>query len=109
LKVVVNIEGHSALHFAAEVGAVEIIGVLVEKGLNVNRQDNDGLTPLHIASSSALHYAAGHGAVEVMGVLIERGLDVNRENNGGLTPLHLASVGLDVNREDPMMVGPLST
>jgi ankyrin repeat protein len=65
---------HSALHFAAEVGAVEIIGVLVEKGLNVNRQDNDGLTPLHIAStcgkleavSSALHYAAEGGAVEVM-------------------------------------------
>jgi ankyrin repeat protein len=47
-----DIEGRSALHSAAAVGAVEVIGVLIERGLDVNREDRDGLTPLHVACAN---------------------------------------------------------
>jgi ankyrin repeat protein len=47
----VNIEGRSALHYAAGGGVVEIIGILIDRGLVVTREDNDGCTPLHLASA----------------------------------------------------------
>jgi ankyrin repeat protein len=42
----------TALHYAAEVDAAEIVESLVNKGVNVNARDEDGRTPLYVASAS---------------------------------------------------------
>jgi ankyrin repeat protein len=95
---------------------VEIIRSLVEHGADAVAQDNNGLTPLHLASSwgntdlacllvkrgadvtaqskhglTPLHLALQHGYVEVARFLIELGADATARHNNGLTPLHLAS------------------
>jgi ankyrin repeat protein len=56
---------------------VGIIGMLTEHGTGVTAQNEDGLTPLHLASQE--------GQVEVAGVLIERGADVMTLNVGSTT------------------------
>ena len=95
---------------------VEVIRSLVERGADVAAQDNNGLTPLHLASSwghmdlacllvergadvtaqskhglTPLHLALKRGYVEVARFLVERGADATARHNNGLTPLHLAS------------------
>ncbi len=42
----------TALHYAADVGNVESVRLLVQAGLDVNAADNDGQTPLHVALQS---------------------------------------------------------
>ena len=95
---------------------VEVIRSLVERGADAAAQDNNGLSPLHLASSwghiylaclfvrrgadvtgrskhglTPLHLALQHGFVEVARFLIERGADATARHNNGSTPLHLAS------------------
>ena len=83
---VVNINGHSALHYAAEGCAVEVIGVLIDRGLDVNREDNDGCTPLHIAS--------GCGKLEAVRELLRLGANTSMTvvADKDATPLHLSAV-----------------
>ena len=42
--------GISCLHLAVESGNVKLVEYLVETGVNINHQDEDGWTPLHLAS-----------------------------------------------------------
>ena len=97
-------------------GRVEIIRFLVERGADATAQDNNGLTPLHLASSwghvglacllvergadvtaqtkhglTPLHLALQHKYIGVAGFLVENGADATVRHNNGLTPLHLAS------------------
>jgi ankyrin repeat protein len=89
---------------------------LTDRGAGVTAQDEDGETPLHLASlmgrvevahtliergadvtapdddgKTPLHLASQMGRVEVVRVLIERGADVTSKNENGETPLHLVS------------------
>lgn len=48
---------------------------LIEKGANINFQDDDGNTPLHIAIENDLYIS--------MKILIEKGADKNIKNNDG--------------------------
>ena len=41
-----------SLHWAARFGQVDLIDQFVKGSLNVNAEDNDGLTPLHLAADS---------------------------------------------------------
>ena len=52
----VNSNGRNVLHAAAQGGHVDLLGLLVEHGLDVNEGDADGYTPLHSA--------AEHGKLE---------------------------------------------
>ena len=49
-------------------GQVDIARMLIERGVNLTAQNNDGDTPLHLASY--------WGQVEVTRMLIERGADL---------------------------------
>lgn len=56
----------AALHHAADMGHTEVVGDLIIGGANVQRVDNRGYTPAHLAS------AAGH--VDVIEKLLGAGL-----------------------------------
>jgi len=44
-----NIYGFTALHLASRACHISIVGLLIEKGANVNTQDKNGNTPFHLA------------------------------------------------------------
>ena len=114
--------GNTALHFAASEGHLETSRLLLERGADINSQNDEGLTPLQQASrgmqkgyldimhfwldhganwnsrdnhgNTALHFAASKCCLEAAHILLERGADVNSQNDEGLTPLQQASRGM---------------
>ena len=73
------------LYTAAKQGNITTVKELIEKGVDVNTENNDGLT--------ALHYASNGNHIELVKDLIKQGADVNKKcnaNNGEFTPLMLA-------------------
>jgi ankyrin repeat protein len=80
-------EGHDALFAAACAGNLEILDAVLElPGLDVNRRDAHGATPLF--------YAASAGRTTVLRHLLARGADPNIPNAEGKTPL-IAAVMLN--------------
>jgi ankyrin repeat protein len=111
-------DGMTALHWAAELGGVELAEILIFAGANIEAVTRVGeYTPLHVASeagnaavaaallkaganvgatttlgSTSLHYAAMAGSAETIAVLLEHGADANaRESAWGQTPLMYAA------------------
>jgi ankyrin repeat protein len=76
--------GMTPLAWAAAVGNVEIAGLLLERGAQVDGKNGDGATPLHVAS-----FLGRAGVVELL--LAKKG-DPNARNTKGETPLVLAQV-----------------
>ena len=78
-------DGMTALHFAAEQGNVEGVGILLQAGARVEMGTRIGdYRPLHLASRG--------GHVAVARSLVEAGADVRASTtNSGTTPLHLAA------------------
>jgi ankyrin repeat protein len=62
---------------------IEIVRLLIEKGLDVTAKDKSLSTPLHLASSL--------GIPEIVQLLIERGADITATDASRRTPLHIAS------------------
>jgi ankyrin repeat protein len=122
-----DMNSETALHYACrgipdEVGpgssateSAEAIRFLLDKGANVNAKDNEGRTPLMIASRagiplivgfllnrraqtnvqdktgwSALMYAAEANRTEVIKVLVQNGADLKLKNSKGQTALSIA-------------------
>ena len=56
--------------------------LLIERGATIDQADNDGVTPLYVASQN------GHEAV--VRLLIERGATIDQAENHGWTPLRIA-------------------
>ena len=73
----------SPLLMASVEGHTEIVKVLLERGAQVDLQDNGGWT--------ALMWASYSGCTEIVNVLVERGAQVDLQNNVGLTALIWAS------------------
>jgi len=73
---------HTLLIRAASAGNPEILGLLLERGANVNVQGSYGLTPLHVA--------AGEGRKEVVKALIAQGADLSVTDFENKTPVQLA-------------------
>ena len=112
-------DGMTALHWAAEAGDVEMLGMLLYAGANVRGVTRLGdYTPLHLASKAGkervvaqlleagadpsaytttgavtpLHFAAASGNAASVEALLDHGADVNvRESVRGQTPLMLAA------------------
>lgn len=71
------------LHQAAEAsGYPESITTLLDHGADIHAKDEEGNTPLHLATSNQNN--------QVVALLLDRGADINTENKDGDTPLHLA-------------------
>ena len=81
-------DGMTALHMAAERGHVEIGGMLLAAGVDVDAQTRIGrYTPLHVACR------AGHASIARM--LLEAGADAAAQTtNSGVSPLHLAAAAV---------------
>ena len=80
-----DFRGATALHYAAEMGDVEMIKIILNQPkarINVKTLDM-GSTPLMIA--------AGSDKIEAVNYLIERGADVGITNNNGFTALMIAA------------------
>jgi ankyrin repeat protein len=60
---------------------VDIIKLLLDKGMSVNLTKTDEFTPLHIS--------AQFGHLEATKILVERGSALHYTNNDGKTPLML--------------------
>ncbi|KAM7215654.1 Ankyrin repeat-containing domain protein [Rhypophila decipiens] len=71
------------IHTCCEVGHISLVEELVESGLDIEKRDSAGNTPLHIAAN------AGHE--EIMAYLLEKGCNVDAVNNAGWTAAHLAT------------------
>ncbi len=72
----------SFLHEAAEYGRVEVVQILLEAGVAVNREDREFREPLYFAAQS--------GSKQVVSLLIEKGARVNHRGKEGATALHAA-------------------
>jgi ankyrin repeat protein len=76
---------HKALHFASLGGRLEVVRLLLmQEGVDVNRKDFNGDSPLCVASC--------HGHEAVVEVLITAGADANTQNRWGNTALMGASL-----------------
>jgi len=112
----VDIDGRTALHWAAFSGALDITQYLLEQKAEVDKIDESGWAALHIAVSAGneevvrelvgagadvkktndkgltpLHYAASKSRVDIAKFLIERGADINAKDKANQTPLHRAA------------------
>ena len=70
-------------HDAVKRNDFGVILKFVNAGVDVDLQDKDGLTPLHLASF--------YGKIEVASLLIKHKANVNAKDKNGRTPLHGAS------------------
>jgi ankyrin repeat protein len=93
------------LHFAAQGGHANVVGILVAHGAKINLAGERGQTPLHVA--------ARLGRREMVEALVAAGANVNARNRTGRTPLSdavtnghtqivefLLTHGADVNAKD---------
>ncbi|KAK5644313.1 hypothetical protein RI129_005613 [Pyrocoelia pectoralis] len=106
--------GASCLHYASSAGYDDIVNDLLDKGLDINRENNQNETPLRLAfigkhsstiklllsrgasvddgnfTHTYMHYAAELGDDSIVTDLIHKKVDLNTINSDGNTPLFLA-------------------
>ena len=76
-------KGFTALHAAAHMGYVDIVELLIERGVDVNDQENTSrITPLHAAAERDYQ--------DVAKVLLLNDVDLNLKTESGHTPVILA-------------------
>ena len=75
--------GWTALHYACQLGDLQSVVILREKGANIDAYSNNKRIPLHLA--------ALHGYSEIVQFLLENGSDQDFQDELGCTPLHLAA------------------
>ncbi len=78
-----DVNGYTALIWAATKGHTEVVKALIEAGANLNAQDKNGYT--------ALIWATREGRAEVVEALIDAKADLNAQDYEGKTALILAA------------------
>ena len=88
-----NDRGEVALHLAACAyeahSQINILQLLLDRGVDVNTRDNEGSTPLH-HSSFRRPGSSGRWSVERTRMLLEHGASIDAENNKGETAFQVA-------------------
>ena len=74
--------GASALHYAVKEDNLELVGLLLQRGAEINSRTRNGTTPLHTAVL--------YGRLEVAQYLIEKGAEIDARSISGATPLAIA-------------------
>jgi ankyrin repeat protein len=74
---------YTPLHSAAATGRYEIVKILIEQGMEVNKKDYGGYTPLH--------WATQERHLNVINLLIEMGGEIESKDENGATPLYIAA------------------
>ena len=88
-----EIPGVTVLHIASkENNEPEIIDLLVKSGANVNAQDAEGFTPLHMATI--------HGNLKIVKKLVDLDADVNIVTTDGKNAAELAHLNEEVEIEE---------
>ena len=83
MESVLDWQGATALHVAAAKGYNKVISLLLQiRNIDVNRQDNDGWTPIH----AAVHW----GSKTACEMLTDAGGDFEIRNSNGQAPYELA-------------------
>ena len=79
--------GNTALHVAVEKGHDKVVELLLANGATVNKMNDDGKNPLHIACKK-------YGIPSIVKLLISNGANVNEPEHNAFknTPLHLAAM-----------------
>ena len=84
------------LHKAANIGNRVMVQLLLDRGANPNKAEENGDTPLHKAAMN------GHKAVAKL--LLKRGAEVNRQDKYGSTPLLSAAHNSFMNRTEMVKI-----
>jgi ankyrin repeat protein len=112
---------------AIEQGDLDTVNAIIAAGVDVNSTDDDGETPIHVATQIAAlapnRVAVRINHLDIINALLAAGADINLLNGNGETPLHVAvehgnldavnlliAKGADLNsrtREDPFDDTPL--
>ena len=79
-----NLDGLTALHYAAEKGDIAVVQCLVEHGADIMAQDT-------VLSRSVIHFAAEKGNLDCIKYLTEKGADLLDRDIFGATALHYAA------------------
>lgn len=66
------------------IGSTEVPKLLIQSGINLNEEAEDG--------STELHHAVRNNCEELTKMLLERGLSASARTRGGYTPLHSAAL-----------------
>ena len=74
--------GRGPLHVAAAHCCTNVVGLLLEKGAELELKGKTGETPLHVA--------AQEGCVDAVTMLVKKGADINARDKDGHTPLKRA-------------------
>jgi hypothetical protein len=77
-----DVSGWTPLHYAADEGHIEIAGLLLQNGAEVNAKDRWDRTPLHLA--------AYNGHVDILHLLVENGANLEAQSSNGGRALHKA-------------------
>lgn len=77
----------TVVHLASRLGDIEILRLVLDTGVNLNRRTSEGLV---VSGLSALHEAVVGEHIEVVNFLLGRAADVNIKEHSGQTPLHMA-------------------
>jgi ankyrin repeat protein len=82
-----DIYGNTPLHDAASWGYSKVVELLLAHGASVNKQDNGGRTPLHMATWYIVDI---HNQLEVVRVLLAHGANPSITNTAGKSALEIA-------------------
>ena len=73
-------DSKTALHLAAQIGNLEAVEILIERGADLLALTTQKKTPLHLAAAS--------GNADIVKLLLSRDVSPNIQNESRHTPLH---------------------
>ena len=86
-----NKNGQMPLHLALHNGLSGVVALLLKFSSDVDAQDNDAMTPLHVVSQSRFIFGVESRFTKTIQLLLEHGASVHIRNKDGQMPLHTAS------------------